>query len=66
MIKNINLENLSEEEAYELCIKLLDKANQDVVDMNKRVNDTLNYCDSLNNFAKRYPYLVVNYLDSNN
>lgn len=64
MDKNVNLENLSEEEAYELCLKLLDKANQDIVDMNKHMNDTVNYCHNLDNFAKKYPpTLVINVID---
>ncbi|MFH1503239.1 MAG: hypothetical protein ABIE36_01120 [Candidatus Diapherotrites archaeon] len=66
MDKNVNLENLSEEEAYELCLKLLDKANQDVISMNKSVGNTLNYCDNLDNFAKKYPLLAYNYLSSKN
>jgi hypothetical protein len=70
MDKKINLENLSDEEAYELCLKLLDKANHDVVDMNKSIEKTLNYCNNLDNFAKKYSPLfvlnVIDYLNSKN
>jgi hypothetical protein len=64
MENKIKLENLSEEEAYKLCIKLLDKCNQDIANMNKHINDTINYCDNLDNFAKKYhPAFVLNVLD---
>ncbi|HOF44301.1 MAG TPA: hypothetical protein PLE51_00315 [Candidatus Pacearchaeota archaeon] len=66
MENNINLESLSEEEAYELCLKLLDKCNRDVLDMKKSIDDTVNYCSALDNFAKKYPALVNNYLLSKN
>lgn len=66
MENKINLENLSEEEAYELCLKLLDKANQDVIDMKKSIDRTVNYCNNLDNFAKKYPTLVEDYLSSKN
>jgi hypothetical protein len=66
MENNINLENLSEEEAYDLCLKLLDKCNQDVLDMKKTIDNTVNYCSALDNFAKKYPSFVNDYFLSKN
>lgn len=70
MDKNLNLENLSEEETYELCLKLLDKSNQNVIDMNKSIEKTVNYCNNLDNLAKKYPPIfvinVIDYLKSKN
>jgi len=59
MKNSINTENLSEEEAYELCLKLLDKANQDVLDMIKSINDTENYCNKLDNLGKNIHLLHI-------
>lgn len=66
MDKNLNLKKLSEEEAFELCLKLLDKANQDALDMKKSLDNTLNYCDNLDSFSQRYPPLEYKFLLSKN
>lgn len=66
MDKNLNLEELSEEEIFELCLKLLNKANQDVLDMKKSLDNTINYCNSLDNFAKKYPLLAYKFILSKN
>jgi len=66
MENNVNLEGLSEEEASELCSKLLGACNQSITEIKKIINDNINYCHALDSFAKKYPHLFNNYLLSKN
>jgi len=66
MGKDINLENLSEEEASKLCLKSLENIGQHLDNINKTLEDTVNYCRRLDSFAEKYPSLIQNYFLSKN
>jgi len=61
-----NFEGLSEEEQRELCWKKLDQIKKDFSEMDKTIDNVVNYVSRLDKFVNKFPILAYNILNFKN